>query len=281
MKHILNNLSNEEKNSIREQHTGGIKVMSENFSRLLNAKLGDAKPLVNEQAETKVAGPFGAPPVQYYIYNKGGKFYIYQTNATQKTPIQHEGTIWSNNGQGYNTQDDANKAILLVLQDTREMGGEMMEETVMSPPAPARPTTVMDTLSVPSNKLLFQNSTNNNNIIFLSVRDDAGKVIPNTTYKYKIGGSYSFFDFNVNIRNLKRDDKGNLIGEALPSNSMAASAMRSLIPKQNLTTDGWLMIKIPNQKLTEGIQSLKSTKGQTAEIDAGQGVKVSLQYIGK
>ena len=148
-------------------------------------------------------------------------------------------------------------------------------------PSPIRQTTVMDTLAVPSNKLIFQNSANNNNIIFLSVRDDAGKVVPNTTYKYKIGGSYSFFDFNVNIRNLKRDAQGNLIGEVLPSNSMAASAMRSLIPKQNLTKDGWLMIKIPNQKLTEGIQSLKSSKGQTAEIDAGQGVSVTLQYIGK
>jgi hypothetical protein len=83
----------------------------------------------------------------------------------------------------------------------------------------------------------------------LSVTDAAGKAIPNTTYKYKIGGSYSFFDFNVNIRNLKRDAQGNLIGEVLPSNSMAASAMRTLIPKQNLTKDGWLMIKIPNQKL--------------------------------
>ena len=50
MKHILNNLSEEEKNSIREQHTGGMKVMTESFSRLLNAKLGDAKPLVKEQS---------------------------------------------------------------------------------------------------------------------------------------------------------------------------------------------------------------------------------------
>ena len=156
-----------------------------------------------------------------------------------------------------------------------------LTEAPMTPPAPARPTTVMDTLSVAPNKLLFQNSTNKDNTIFLSAIDGAGKVIPNTTYKYKIGGSYSFFDFSVNIRNLKRDAQGNLIGEVLPSNSMAASAMRSLIPKQNLTTDGWLMIKIPNQKLTEGIQSLKSTKGQTADIDAGQGINVTLQYIGK
>jgi len=111
MKHILNDLSNEEKNSIREQHTGGMKVMTESFSRLLNAKLGDAKPLVNEQAETKVAGPIGAAPLQYYIYNKGGKFYIYQTNASQKTPILMQGTLWSNNGQGYNTQDEAEGVI--------------------------------------------------------------------------------------------------------------------------------------------------------------------------
>jgi hypothetical protein len=52
MKHILNNLSNEEKNSIREQHTGGMNVMTENFSKLLNSKLGDSKPLVSEQTLT-------------------------------------------------------------------------------------------------------------------------------------------------------------------------------------------------------------------------------------
>lgn len=45
MKHILNNLTNEEKNSIREQHTGGMKVMTENFSKLINSKLGNSKPL--------------------------------------------------------------------------------------------------------------------------------------------------------------------------------------------------------------------------------------------
>lgn len=51
MKHILNDLSEQEKNSIREQHTGGIKVMTESFSKLINSKLGDSKPLVSEQVE--------------------------------------------------------------------------------------------------------------------------------------------------------------------------------------------------------------------------------------
>jgi hypothetical protein len=49
MKHLLNNLSEEEKNAIREQHTGGMKVVTENFKKLIETKSGDVKPLVNEQ----------------------------------------------------------------------------------------------------------------------------------------------------------------------------------------------------------------------------------------
>jgi hypothetical protein len=49
MKHLLNDLTEKEKNSIREQHTGGMNVVTENFSKLINAKSGDVKPLVNER----------------------------------------------------------------------------------------------------------------------------------------------------------------------------------------------------------------------------------------
>jgi len=48
MKHILNDLTEQEKNAIREQHTGGMKVITENFSKLINSKLGDVK-LIKEQ----------------------------------------------------------------------------------------------------------------------------------------------------------------------------------------------------------------------------------------
>jgi hypothetical protein len=61
MKHILNDMSEQEKNSIREQHSGGMKVMTENFSKLINSKLGDSKPLVSEQAQ---AAPAQAAPAQ-------------------------------------------------------------------------------------------------------------------------------------------------------------------------------------------------------------------------
>ena len=59
MKHLLNNLSEEEKNSIREQHTGGMKVVNENFNKLLNSKLGDAKPIT----EGIWSNIFGEPSV--------------------------------------------------------------------------------------------------------------------------------------------------------------------------------------------------------------------------
>ncbi len=51
MKHLLNDLSEDEKNSIREQHTGGKKIVIENFDKLVNTKLGDAKPYLTEQTE--------------------------------------------------------------------------------------------------------------------------------------------------------------------------------------------------------------------------------------
>jgi hypothetical protein len=48
MKHILNDLSNEEKNSIRSQHTGTLSVRTDKFKKLVENKLGNAKPLINE-----------------------------------------------------------------------------------------------------------------------------------------------------------------------------------------------------------------------------------------
>lgn len=51
MKHLLNNLTEEEKNRIRVQHKDSIKVVTENFSRLINVKSGEIKPLISEEAE--------------------------------------------------------------------------------------------------------------------------------------------------------------------------------------------------------------------------------------
>lgn len=49
MKHLLNDLSEEEKNRIREQHEGGMKIDTTRFRQLMESKLGDAKPILSEQ----------------------------------------------------------------------------------------------------------------------------------------------------------------------------------------------------------------------------------------
>ena len=77
MKHILNDLTEQEKNSIREQHTGGMKVMTEGFSKLINSKLGDVKPILSEQQiNFRVVGnkyerpsglEYGIPPVMVIL----------------------------------------------------------------------------------------------------------------------------------------------------------------------------------------------------------------------
>lgn len=54
MKHILNNLTEQEKNAIREQHTGGMKVSTDKFNQLLESKLGDVKPILSEQTKPKM-----------------------------------------------------------------------------------------------------------------------------------------------------------------------------------------------------------------------------------
>jgi hypothetical protein len=54
MKHLLNNISKEEKENILKQHSGGMKVMTENFRRLMGAKHGNVKPLV-EQGNTQLS----------------------------------------------------------------------------------------------------------------------------------------------------------------------------------------------------------------------------------
>lgn len=48
MKHLLNNMSEEEKNVIRNQHTGGMKLSNQKFRKLVESKLGDVKTLVEQ-----------------------------------------------------------------------------------------------------------------------------------------------------------------------------------------------------------------------------------------
>ncbi len=52
MKHLLNDISQDDKNSILEQHVGGIRIESDNFSKLLNKKRGNVNTFIIENEET-------------------------------------------------------------------------------------------------------------------------------------------------------------------------------------------------------------------------------------
>ena len=98
MKHLLNNLTEQEKNSIREQHSGGMKVVTENFSKLTNTKSGDVKTLVEQTTTGTAQTTTGTTPQplkrapQRLNYNvSGDEFlryfeYLGGVKITQKSP---------------------------------------------------------------------------------------------------------------------------------------------------------------------------------------------------
>lgn len=140
-------------------------------------------------------------------------------------------------------------------------------------------------LTVLANPAMVNASSNGTGTIFLSQRDDKGQNIPNTTYKYSVKGVYDpgallpNVSFDVILRNVRRDTRGTLFGEAQPTGGMMKSIMKKLIPDDSLTSDGWLKFKVPQDKLNAGLQSLVGNQGKSATIDAGQGVKIKLALI--
>ena len=114
MKHILNDLTEQEKNSIREQHTGGMKVITESFSKLINSKLGDVKPMVNEQLNILPAANKLAPQLQaadlscidaslFQTAGDGKKYYVVDKPSSIPGGVR-ERIVLSNDGTGYITQ---------------------------------------------------------------------------------------------------------------------------------------------------------------------------------
>ncbi len=73
MKHSLNNLTEEEKNSIREQHKGVIEVNTSRFKTIMESSLGNVKPLLNEQVSSGTTQPTTVDSVINDFTQKGYK----------------------------------------------------------------------------------------------------------------------------------------------------------------------------------------------------------------
>ena len=121
--------------------------------------------------------------------------------------------------------------------------------------------------------------TNGTNIIFLSKRDANGRIVPNTKFSYKLTGRYKFIPFDITLRNVSRDSSGVLRAEVLPNNGFVRTAMKTLIGKQYLTNDGWLIIAAPNDKINAALVQLYNNKGSEAKLSLNGGVDISLEQV--
>jgi hypothetical protein len=75
MKHILNNISQEEKNRILEQHKGGKSIDTTRFKSLLESTMGNVKPLISETEYNEgvtVELETISPNVAYFTTNPKG-----------------------------------------------------------------------------------------------------------------------------------------------------------------------------------------------------------------
>lgn len=118
MKHLLNDLSDEEKNRIREQHTGGKKLVIENFDKLVNTKLGDSKPFLNEEQNPKVgdscsAGQYVLPRGTKVVGETAVKEYLKKQYSNFSGVLKCECPPNENNGKlrqyGCRYYEDTNK----------------------------------------------------------------------------------------------------------------------------------------------------------------------------
>jgi hypothetical protein len=88
MKHILNNISSEEKNSILEQHIGGKTIDTSKFKKLLESQLGDVKPLISEQTATNTTQPAAGGGGQSKTVTLNGK-QVPSTDPKTNQPINY------------------------------------------------------------------------------------------------------------------------------------------------------------------------------------------------
>jgi hypothetical protein len=119
MKHLLNNMSEQEKNAIREQHTGGMKLSNEKFKSLVEGKLGDVKTLVKESRTIAEEKEFKDTADINGIMDLGYRFMMARNPDGPKNKMGFEAAL-----------DDLKwvfKSVINNIEGQRRGLGEMME----------------------------------------------------------------------------------------------------------------------------------------------------------
>ena len=92
---------------------------------------------------------------------------------------------------------------------------------------------------------------------------------------YKVNGKFGFFSFPIRLKNISLYN-GIIYGK-VKSDSLAVRAAFAAIPEKFKDEDGWLIINVPSEKVTQGLEGLKKNNGDGTEISTPEGVTVVLQ----
>lgn len=106
MKHLLNNLSEQEKSGILEQHKGGIEIETKNFKKLTKSKLGDAKPLLDEQDSSTNTQQI--PTITTKVASEGIKNVLPEMISGPPFPGDYSGYVFGGKFNGKNYSWDCN-----------------------------------------------------------------------------------------------------------------------------------------------------------------------------
>lgn len=123
------------------------------------------------------------------------------------------------------------------------------------------------------------NSQDNTNIVYLSKRDENGRVVPNTKFSYKLTGSYGFADFDIILKNVYRNSDGSLEAYVKPKNNMMFKIMEKMLPDDVVMDGGFWGVIIDAKGLNNALIQLHNNKGMKAEVDMGYGLKIKIEKI--
>lgn len=142
MKHLLNDISEEEKNRIREQHTGGMKIATDKFKKLVETNLGDVKPLISEADDSswtalevtfgKSLGKDNSGGVRHKVGNDLYTFYNngrYFNQTTQKKGNWE--SDWNDviiDGKKYVGKTNTNTAVPAPTMDEIKTGKKLLKQ---------------------------------------------------------------------------------------------------------------------------------------------------------
>ena len=121
----------------------------------------------------------------------------------------------------------------------------------------------------------------NTSVIFLTKRDQNGNPLPNTKFSYKVSGSYGLVNFDIVLRKVERSvTTGALTAEVMPTNGFVKGTMKTLVPEDAVTPDGWLTVYVSTQKINDALIKLHNNKGAIAKINLDKGININIQKVG-